>query len=159
MPNGFDRNAIGNRPRRVIGDFSGGHRSDLGEKGHKTDMQARQMHDRKSLIRIVPGSAVPVMLTALMLVCPLQLAIFSPGDRASGAMMRTVQKFLRKVKTGGGGTAWDRVVKKNKEQLFLAASSVKDMKVTVDETNQTDFAPNRRDAQPETGITAASESM
>jgi hypothetical protein len=33
-------------------------------------MQARQMHDRKSLIRIVPGSAVPViLLTSLMLAC------------------------------------------------------------------------------------------
>ena len=30
---------------------------------------------------------------------------------------------------------------------------------STSETSQTDFAPNRRDAQPETGITAASESM
>lgn len=61
------------------------------------------------------------MFVAALLVCVpgIRINVFSTGKRASGNLMELVQMFIAKVP---GAT--ERIVKKNEEQLFIAASAL-----------------------------------
>lgn len=61
--------------------------------------------------------AIAMFVLAMMLAVPgIKLAVFSPGSRASGSLMKLVQKFMRNIPD-----AMRRDLGGNKERIYIAA--------------------------------------
>ena len=69
--------------------------------------------------RLGKSIAIAMFNCGLLLACPgIRIATFSTGSRASGALMGEIVKLLQLIPGGR-----ERVLKRNQEQLFLAATA------------------------------------